>query len=53
LQTFEVELHEYANPDGGLMSVESCGSWLTFYVGELISRSDVNIYPSEEEAEYI
>lgn len=53
LEEYDAELHEYTNEDGRLMSVELCGDWLTFYVGALISQSDVNIYPAEEEAEYI
>jgi len=50
---YDVELHEYTNADQGLMSVEICGNWLTFYVGELISLSDVSIFPAEEEEEYL
>ena len=53
LDEYDVELHEYANEDEDLMCVEHCGNWLTFYVGKLISQSDVNVYPAEEEAEYI
>ena len=53
LETFDADLHEYSNEDDGLMSVELCGNWLTFYVGELISTSDINVYPAEEEEEYI
>jgi len=53
LNEYDAELHEYTNEDEGLMSVELCGNWLTFYVGQSISRSDVQIYPAEEEAEYI
>lgn len=50
---YDVELHEYTNADQGLMSVEICGNWLTFYVGELISLSNVSIFPAEEEEEYV
>jgi hypothetical protein len=53
LDEYDVELHEYANEDEELMCVEHCGNWLTFYVGALISQPDVNVYPAEEEAEYI
>ena len=53
LDEYDVELHEYANQDENLMCVEHCGNWLTFYVGELISKSDVNVFPAEDEAEYI
>ncbi len=53
LEEYDVELHDYNAEEGGLMCVEHCGNWLTFYVGELISQSDVNVYPAEEEAEYI
>jgi len=53
LEEYEVELHEYAAEDGTIMSVELCGDWLTFYVGEQIRREDVNIFPAEEEEEYI
>lgn len=53
LEEYDVELHDYNADGGGLMCIEHCGNWLTFYVGELISQSDVNVYPAEEEAEYI
>lgn len=53
LEEYDVEMHEYTNEDKGLMSVELCGDWLTFYVGGVISRGDVNIYPAEAEEEYI
>lgn len=53
LDEYDVELHEYANEDENLMCVEHCGNLLTFYVGESISQSDVNVYPAEDEAEYI
>ena len=53
LEEYEVELHDYNADDGAFMCVEHCGNWLTFYVGELISQSDVNVFPAEEEAEYI
>ena len=53
LEEYDAELHEYTNEDEGMMSVELCGDWLTFYVGGVISRGDVNIYPAEEEEEYI
>lgn len=45
-EEFEVELHEYISDDEELMSIELCGNWLTFYVGMLISRSDIEIYPA-------
>ncbi len=54
METFEAELHEYTSEDDEMMSVELVGNWLTFYVGESISLSDVNIYPAEDdEEEYI
>lgn len=43
---FEVELHEYVAGEGEFMSIELCGDWLTFYVGTMISRSDIEIYPA-------
>ena len=52
-EEYEIELHEYVAEDGIIMSVELCGDWLTFYVGEAIRRQDVNIFPAEEEEEYI
>jgi len=52
-EEYEVELHEYTAEDGTIMSVELCGDWLTFYVGGAIRREDVNIFPAEEEEEYI
>ena len=45
-EEFEAELHEYINDNDEFMSVELCGNWLTFYVGLLISRSDIEIYPA-------
>ncbi len=45
-EEFDVELHEYVSDEEELMSVELCGEWLTFYVGMLISRSDIEIYPA-------
>lgn len=43
-QKFEVELHEYVAGDDEFMSIELCGDWLTFYVGTMITRSDIEIY---------
>ena len=45
---FDVELHEYAGGDDTFMSIELCGNWLTFYIGVLITRSDIEIYPAME-----
>ena len=47
-QKFDVELHEYVAGDDEFMSIELCGDWLTFYVGTMISRSDIEIYPALE-----
>ena len=47
-EKFEVELHEYVAGDTEFMSIELCGDWLTFYVGTMISRSDIEIYPALE-----
>ena len=49
-EEFEVELHEYVSDNDDLMSVELCGDWLTFYVGTLIPRSDLEVYPSVVDA---
>lgn len=43
---FDVELHEYASDNDEYMSIECCGDWLTFYVGVLITRADIEIYPA-------
>ena len=51
METFEAELHEYTSEDDEMMSIELVGNWLTFYVGESISLSDVNIYPAEDDEE--
>ena len=51
METFDAELHEYTNEDDEMMSVELVGNWLTFYVGDSISLSDVNIYPAEDDEE--
>lgn len=45
-QKFEVELHEYVAGDDEFMSIELRGDWLTFYVGTMITRSDIEIYPA-------
>ena len=45
---FEVEIHEYIAGDDEFMSIELCGDWLTFYVGTMISRADIEIYPALE-----
>ena len=45
-QKFDVELHEYVAGDDEFMFIELCGDWLTFYVGTMISRSDIEIYPA-------
>ena len=47
-EKFEVELHEYASDNEEYMSIELCGDWLTFYVGVLITQSDIEIYPAIE-----
>ncbi len=47
-EEFSAELHEYATDGDEFMSVELCGDWLTFYVGALIARSDIEIYPAIE-----
>ncbi|MCY4403403.1 MAG: hypothetical protein OXD54_12565 [Candidatus Poribacteria bacterium] len=44
-EEFKAELHEYITENDELMSIELCGNWLTFYVGLLITRSDLEIYP--------
>ena len=45
-EEFDIELHEYISDSEELMSIELCGDWLTFYVGFLISRADIEIYPA-------
>lgn len=45
---FEVEIHEYIAGEDEFMSIELCGDWLTFYVGTMISRADIEIYPALE-----
>ena len=47
-EKFEVELHEYIAGDDEFMSIEHCGDWLTFYVGTMITRADIEIYPVYE-----
>ena len=43
-EKIEVELYEYANDNDEDMSIELCSDSLTFYVGVLITRSDIEIY---------
>ena len=45
-EEFKTEIHEYITKNDELMSIELCGNWLTFYVGLLISRADLEIYPA-------
>lgn len=47
----DVELQEYTAEDGTLLSVELWESWFTFYIGEVIERADVNVFPMEPEEE--
>ena len=47
-EKFDVELHEYASDNDEYMSIERCGHWLTFYVGVLITQSDIVVYPAME-----
>ncbi len=47
-EKFEAELHEYIAGEDKFMSIELCGGWLTFYVGKMITRSDIEIYPALE-----
>ena len=47
-EQFEAELHEYVAGNDEFMSIELCGDWLTFYVGTMISRADIEIYPALE-----
>jgi hypothetical protein len=43
----DVELQEYSAEDGTILSVELWESWFTFYLGEIIERPDVNVFPME------
>ena len=43
----DVELQEYSAEDGSILSAELWDSWFTFYIGWLIERADVNIFPME------
>jgi len=47
----DIELQEYSGDDGSVLSVELWESWFTFYIGELIERADVNIFPMEPSAD--
>jgi len=53
MDKYEVRLHEYFSEDDSIMSVELCGEWLIFHVGEAMRREDVDIFPGEEEEEYM
>ena len=48
---YDIELQEYSAEDGSILSAELWESWFTFYIGELIERSDVNIFPMEPASE--
>ncbi len=43
----DIELQEYSADDGSILSAELWESWFTFYIGEVIERTDVNIFPME------
>lgn len=43
----DVELQEYSAEDGTILSAELWDSWFTFYIGELIERANVNVFPME------
>lgn len=43
----DIELQEYSAEDGTILSAELWDSWFTFYIGEIIERADVNIFPME------
>lgn len=43
----DVELLEYSDEEGTILSVELWESWFTFYLGEVIERADVNVFPME------
>ena len=43
----DIELQEYSAEDGTILSAELWESWFTFYIGELIARTDVNVFPVE------
>ena len=47
----DVELQEFVAEDGTLLSSELWDSWFTFYLGELIEKADVNVFPMEPEEE--
>ena len=47
----DIELQEYSAEDGSILSVELWESWFTFYIGELIERADVNVFPIESSTE--
>lgn len=47
----DIELQEYSGDDGSVLSAELWESWFTFYIGELIERADVNIFPIEPSAD--
>ncbi|MFC1712352.1 hypothetical protein ACFL6S_01720 [Candidatus Poribacteria bacterium] len=47
----DIELQEYSAEDGSILSAELWESWFTFYIGELIERTDVNVFPMESSSE--
>ena len=53
MDKYDAQIHQYFSEDDTIMSVELCGDWLTFYVGEAIRRENVDIFPGEEEEEYM
>ncbi|MBD3183096.1 DUF4178 domain-containing protein [Candidatus Poribacteria bacterium] len=42
---YDVELQEYSADDGTLLLVELWDSWFTFYLGEIMEKSDANVFP--------
>jgi len=47
----DVELQEYSDEEGTILTVELWESWFTFYMGEPIERADVNVFPMETQEE--
>ena len=47
----DIELQEYSAEDGSILSAELWDSWFTFYIGEVIERADVNVFPMESAEE--
>jgi hypothetical protein len=47
--TYDARIYDYESEAGAVLLIERCGGWEMRLLGYGVSRSDVTVYPSEEE----